>query len=388
METEIEQVGTEHHHGSHRHLVDKPDPDPGHAPSATVDAIVVPTIRHPRWLSHAVRLAAELRCPLVTLHSRPWSRADRAAALMPHDIKYIAIDVDDVSRLDMPDFETTTIVKGTKFVRVTDLSAKRNLGLLLAHFMGWERVVFLDDDIEVGGHQDVMRAAALLDRYDAVGMHIGGFPDNSVVCHAHRLAGGHQESFVGGGALAVETFRNPSFFPNVYNEDWFYLLEETSLRSLAVTGRVKQRSYDPFDRPARARDQEFGDVLAEGVYWLLDGGKGLGAATDARHWAGFLARREAFIKDVLRRVRRMPPGRDPDPAAMEASLRAALGRLNSIEPEFCVRYVKGWQEDRHAWIEHLKSRSRLASGVDEALKRLVKSDASPLNCQYRMNLLN
>ncbi|GAA3686836.1 hypothetical protein GCM10022224_059720 [Nonomuraea antimicrobica] len=379
-------MATENHHGSHRHLVDLRLTDGEDPPEAGVDAIIVPTIRHPRWLGHATRLATALGCPLVTLHSRPWSKADRVAALMPYDVRYIAIDIDDVGRLNMPDFETTAIVKGTKFERATDLSAKRNIGLLLSHVMGWERVVFLDDDIEVGGHEDVMRAAALLDRYDAVGMHIGGFPDNSVVCHAHRLAGGDQDSFVGGGALAVETFRNPSFFPNVYNEDWFYLLGETSLRRLAVTGMVKQRPYDPFDRAVRARDQEFGDVLAEGVYWLLDHRIGWAAATDTRHWADFLARRRAFILDVLRRVRQLAPGSRPDPRAMEESLRAALGRLNSIEPEFCVRYIKGWREDRYRWIEHLRKHSLLASDVRDALKWLVKDGAAALNHQPRLNL--
>ncbi|MEU8363429.1 hypothetical protein AB0C27_46175 [Nonomuraea sp. NPDC048882] len=373
METE------EHHHGSHRDLADTPVTD---AEGAIPDAIIVPTIRHPQWLSHAIRLASTLGCPLVTLHSRDWSKAGIAAAQMPPGVRYVAIDLGPVERLNLPDFETTTIVKDTRFRRLTDLSAKRNIGLLLAHLAGWERVVFLDDDIEVGGHEQVMRAAALLDRYDAVGMHIGGYPDNSVVCHAHRLTGGRQESFVGGGALAVETFRNPSFFPNVYNEDWFYLLDEGSLRPLAVTGEVRQRVYDPFDQPIRARDQEFGDVLAEGVYWLLDRREGLGGAVDVRHWEDFLARRRAFITDVLGRVRRL--GARQDATAMENSLLAALGRLNSIEPEFCVRYLKGWNEDRYQWVQHLRKHSRLTANVSDALKWLVKDGAPALNHKLRI----
>ncbi|MEV0618010.1 hypothetical protein AB0I81_32125 [Nonomuraea sp. NPDC050404] len=384
MEIEGQPARTEHHRGSHRHLVDLITPG-AVTGRARVDAIIVPTIRHPRWLHHAVRLAARLGCPLVTLHSRRWSRADRAAATMPDDVRYLAIDVDDTTRLNLPDFATTALVKDSIFKRATDLGAKRNLGLLLANLMGWERVIFLDDDIVVGGHEDVERAAALLDRYDAVGMHIGGYPDNSVVCHAHRLTGGHQDSFLGGGALAVETFRNPSFFPNVYNEDWFYLLDDTSLRRLAVTGMVRQRAYDPFDRPARARDQEFGDVLAEGVYWLLDSAKdgSWAAAAGARHWAGFLARRRAFILDVLLRVKRLPPGSEPDPQAMEASLRAALGRVSRIEPAFCVAYIEAWKRDRLRWIEHLKKHTLLAADVPDALKWLVKDGAPGLNYQHR-----
>ncbi|TMR08602.1 hypothetical protein ETD86_47030 [Nonomuraea turkmeniaca] len=379
METEIATVRTEHHHGSHRHLADVYDDGPAGGEPGNVDAIVVPTIRHPAWLKHAIRLASELGCPLVTLHSRKWSKPELAALLMPSDVQFIAIDIGNPASLSLPDFRTTAVLKNTPFARVTDLSAKRNIGLLLARLMDWERIVFLDDDIEVGSKEEVARAAALLDDYDAVGMHIGGYPDNSVVCHAHRLTGGDQDSFVGGGALAVETTRNPSFFPNIYNEDWFYLLDETSLRRLAVTGKVKQRPYDPFDRHIRARDQELGDVLAEGVYWLLDGEKGTGwaAATDPAYWTGFLAQRKAFINDVLRRVKRLPPGSVANRDAMQESLEAALGRHHRIDEALCVSYIEAWSEDRRTWAAHFAGTPQLKSTAD-AMKWLVKDGAPQL----------
>ncbi|MEV0379027.1 hypothetical protein [Nonomuraea sp. NPDC050643] len=387
METEIANVTVEHHHGSHRHLVDTfADAYPFPA-SGRVDAIVVPTIRHPTWLKYAIRLASELGCRLVSLHSGKYSAADDAGDRMPDDVDFLAVDLDQGRPLNLPDFHTTALVRGTPFARATDLSAKRNLGLILARLMGWERVIFLDDDIEVGGHADVARAAALLDAYDAVGMHIGGYPDNSVVCHAHRFAGGKQDSFVGGGALAVETTRRHSFFPNIYNEDWFYLLSETSLSRLAVTGKVKQRPYDPFDRPARARDQELGDVLAEGVYWLLDGEEGTGwkAATDPAYWTGFLTKRKAFVGDVLSRVRRLPPASRPNPQAMTESLVAARGRLDRITPDFCVAYLEALLKDRHLWADHLKTIPKLGSATGDAMKWLTKDGVRPLRYRTRGN---
>ncbi|GII30466.1 hypothetical protein Pmi06nite_39080 [Planotetraspora mira] len=377
-ENEIDEVVSENHHGDHRHLADEVS---GSAATGTVDAIVVPTIRHPVWLRHAARLAVELDCPLVSLHSRSRSSARLAASCLPADVKLIAVDIDDVDRLNLPDLATTALLRGIRFDRRTDLSAKRNVGLLLARLMGWQRIVFLDDDIEVGGHEEVARAAGLLSDYDAVGMRIGGYPDNSVVCHAHRLTRGPQGSFVGGGALAVQATSNPSFFPNVYNEDWFYLLDDKALRPLAVTGMVKQRPYDPFDRPGRARDQEFGDVLAEGIYWLLDGQTDTSwqEAADLLHWKHFLVNRERFIEDVLRRVRSLPAGSDPNPRAMEASLLAALGRLRIIKAEFCVAYIKAWAEDRDRWTDHLNRVPVPPADVEGALKWLVKGGESPLN---------
>ncbi|TMR95404.1 hypothetical protein [Nonomuraea basaltis] len=389
MVAETGVITTEHHHGSHQHLIAafpwRSVPDA----VESVDAIVVPTIHHPRRLAQAARLASALGCVLVTLHSHQWSSARVAARLMPPDVRFVAIDIDDVRRLNLPDFSTTALLRATRFARTADLSAKRNTGLILARLMGWGRIVFLDDDIAVGSHEDVGRTAALLNAYDAVGMHIGGFPDNSVVCHAHKRTGGQQDSFVGGGALAVETTRNPSFFPNVYNDDWFYLLDETSLRRLAVTGTVRQREYDPFDRPARARDQEFGDVLAEGVYWILDGAGGgpiKETVTDPQHWAGFLRKRRIFIEDVLCRVRRLPAAQRPVARAMEASLLAALGRLATIEPSLCVDYINAWVEDRRRWADHLVTIPQLFDTA-ASVKWLAKGSTPPLRwqCSVRSN---
>ena len=163
--------------------------------------------------------------------------------------------------------------------------------LVLSHMLRWKRVVFLDDDIHVPDPDDLSRAVSLLDTHTAVGLGIGGFPDNSVVCHAFREAGGWQDTFIGGGALAVEVKRNRSFFPNVYNEDWFFVLDAgKGLQSVATVGEVLQDPYDPYC-PERARAEEFGDVLAEGTFWLLDQGRSASDG-DLAHWRDFLAQAE------------------------------------------------------------------------------------------------
>ena len=65
------------------------------------------------------------------------------------------------------------------------------------------------------------------------------------------------------GALAVDVKRNRSFFPNIYNEDWFFVLDAGKrLQQVATVGQVIQDPYDPY-RPERARAEELGDVLAK-----------------------------------------------------------------------------------------------------------------------------
>jgi hypothetical protein len=364
------------HHASHRHLLPSAGASVSHA---AIDAIVVPTARPSLYLKHAVRLSVELGCPLVALCSGRWTDAARVRALADPEAEIIAIDVADVESLALPRFETSSVLPAA-FRRGTDTAAKRNLALALARVLGWERIVFLDDDIEVGAPDDLRQAAGLLDDFDAVGLSIGGFPDNSVVCHAYRAVGGEQESFIGGGALAVEISRNISFFPDIYNEDWFYMLESDGLRPLAVTGQVRQAPYDPFRSPDRARKEEFGDVLAEGIFWLLDEGRTIDEAHDP-HWTEFLARRRRFIIGILDRL----PGANlghGERRRVEEALRASLGRLMLIRPDLCSRYLDAWRSDLKVWRDFVECLPR-AGSVRQALRLLASPGRPAMNVHLR-----
>lgn len=369
-------VGTPDHHGSHRNLLWQSGPSAPWPTHARVDAIVVPTVRSPAYLANAAALATELGCTLVTLHSGKWTSAVAAARRL-REVSLIAIDVPDKSALRLMDFETSRILTGTIFARRTDTSLKRNLALLLSKLIGWQRIVFLDDDIRGPSVNDLCRAADLLSIYNAVGMTVGGFPDNSVVCHAYRAVGGPQDSFIGGGALAVEIARNRGFFPDIYNEDWFYLLDPIKgLQPLAVAGSVVQGVYDPFRNDERARSEEFGDVLAEGIFWLLDQGRSLHQA-DTLHWRDFIERRRRFIKHVLALVNQA----DIEPsqrARMGAALRASLGRLSLIEPDWCQKYLNAWMGDRVGW-EHQLQGAHGTGSAEAAVRSLVRKGSRPLS---------
>jgi hypothetical protein len=220
--------------------------------------------------------------------------------------------------------------------------------------MGWQRIVFLDDDISVSDPQDLVRAAQLLDQYAAVGLSIGDFPDNSVVCHAHRETGGPQRTFVGAGALAVDTTSISSFFPDIYNEDWFFLLDGAGLSPVTLTGSATQLQYDPYADPGRARYEEFGDCLAEGVYWLLDSGKPVGKA-DMDFWTEYLRIRLAFIDDVTSRVRSAAKS-VAEKHRMVDALHAARVRCQTISPVLCVEYLRAWLRDRREWRAYVENR--------------------------------
>jgi len=353
-------------------------------PQVKVDAIIVPTVRPVSCLEEAARAARFLGCPLVTLHTPGRTSSLEAASYLGKSVDLIAIDVPERACLRLPDLQTSRLLAGTMFERRTDVSTKRNLGLLLSHMLRWKRVVFLDDDIRVPDPADLSRAASLLDTHTAVGLSIGGFPDNSMVCHAFRDAGGWQETFIGGGALAVDVKRNRSFFPNIYNEDWFFVLDaEKGLQPVATVGRVFQEPYDPYS-PERAKAEEFGDVLAEGTFWLLDQDRSASDG-DLAHWRDFLARRRRFIRRVRDMVECAPAIEPVERVRTAEALNAALGRLARITPELCVGYLNALAVDQERWQGHIQAiRQQPKLRRELALESLARIGGRPLTwCNIR-----
>jgi len=371
-----------YHHGSHQQLLWAPV-EPGRA-QGSIDAIIVPTARPPAYLSNAASLAEALQCTLVTLHSKKWTSAEAAAHRVPPKVDLIAVDTPDLRRLRLPRWQTSALLAGTIFERRTDLSTKRNLAIMLSHMLSWSRIVFLDDDITALNPEHFRRASDLLSVYNAVGFHIGGFPDNSVVCHAYRQAGGPQQQFVGGGALAVNLDRCRSFFPDIYNDDWFFLLDgDKWLQPTAVTGQVAQYPYDPY-RIERARAEELGDVLAEGLYWLLDQDRSIMDADD-EYWAQSLSRRQHFIESVIAMVQADGGLKSAERERRITALKSSLGRLARISSAFCGRYLRAWAADRQEWQRHLEHLpSQLQRGA--ALAHLSQRGSPRLNYESRAGL--
>ena len=373
------------HHGSHRKLLwSSPFHHP--LPGNGIDAIIVPTTRGPDNLLNAMRLAVELDCVLVTLHSKHDKSATEAALMLPADIDLLAIDIASSVSYRMPHWETSQLLASSPFIRPTDLSLKRNIGIMLSRMANWSCVLFLDDDIgfpaDKGGpggpaaEQDpdseerAVKAAAkkvgeaveLLETHNAVALQVGGFPDHSVVCHAYLSSGGDQETFVGGGAMVLAVARSRSFFPDIYNDDWFFLLNgDNRLQPVATVSRggkkpgvVEQLEFDPFRSPSRACSEELGEVLAEGLYWLLDQDQPLTQATEG-YWKWFLELRRQFIGRVLEMTRASgleESGRRRRVLALNSSLE----QLARIRPEFCRKYLEAWERDRTLWQRHLDHR--------------------------------
>ncbi len=322
----------------------------------SLDAIVVPASRPAFNLDLAVTLARALRCHLVVLCSLKAQAAEVNDLLdLRNFTEAIVVDLPEgysLPKLDLGTSKPPSLGLPDNCVNPNgDLSTKRNIGLLLARMVGWERIFFLDDDIRDLDAADLREVATMLGPYRAVGMRAVDFPDNSVVCHGHRKTGGDQDVFISGSVLAVQCTDAIAFFPEIYNEDWFFFYHAAEAQRLGRHSRdATQLRYDPFADPQRAAGQEFGDVMAEGLYGLLHDRIGAEYAT-SDYWRSFLDSRMGFLEGVLDRSERVEPLLR---RRIASSIEAALTWNRQIEPSMCEHYLALWRQDLGAWGQRLK----------------------------------
>ena len=326
-----------------------------------LDAIVVPAARPASVLQPLIDLAALLDVLLVVFCSRQ-TQVERVAervARTPRSRCLIVPVVEGWSDSRVPRRTAHQSFDAAKGGHASDLSLKRNLGLLLARLIGWNKIVFIDDDIRLSRPDYVGRLAGQLELNQAAGMVVPDFPDNSVVCHARRLAGLFQDNFVSGAVLGVHTNSLPlSFFPEIYNEDWFFFAREAAARKLPQVGAAVQEEYLPFATPARAEGEEFGDVLAEGLFALFDESPTHETLADqlrratSSYWEGFIEARHRVIVETRTRLDTNAEQHLSHLEIMGAvdSLIAAEEILtHDITPALCSDFVAAWQEDLQEW---------------------------------------
>jgi hypothetical protein len=335
-----------------------------------LDAIIVPASRTADNLEHAVSLAQAAKCWLVVLCSRETRAADVSQLFADKGFrKGVAVDISADYRHPLLAFTSSDLARAARSVCVNpngDLSTKRNLGLLLAKMLGWNRIFFMDDDVRGVSLSDLRATVSMLDRYRSVGMRVTDCADNSVVCHAHRATGAEQDVFVSGSVLAVSCQRPFGFFPEIYNEDWLFFYDDVRARQLGWSGRdVTQLRYDPFENVGRAERQEFGDVLAEGLYALLHVGSGVTEATVA-YWNTFLATRKKFLEQIIERADSVAPEIGQN---IVRAVQTAMLCLMQLRPQEFEDYIKAWQDDLRIWAERLETVPRAAS-MEEALTKL------------------
>jgi hypothetical protein len=358
------------HRSSHLSLL---QPHPGGKQFGSVDAVVVPTRRPADLLVPAIDLTRGLNCPIVVLCSGD-SRAPAAGSLLT-DVVGVAATVASTPRSSLLDLHTHRFASALSGPYL-DTGNKRNVALLLGRMLGWKRMLFVDDDIRGLEADDVTRVAAGVGPagLQAVGWPYSEFPDNSVVCHALRSSGQPQEVFPGSGALLIALSGWLPFFPPVYNEDWLFLHDFVKRGQVGSARNIRQLPFDPFD-PARARREEFGDVLAEGLFNLIHVHRSVSVAMFPSYWDEVLLERRLLLAGILDRLTR-PAASSRETRQCEkefVAVRAGQDQLNRISAWSLAEFVGAWRYDLYRWNARLQGLPRF-DRITEALTWLGVTD--------------
>jgi hypothetical protein len=349
------------------------------------DAVIVPTHDAAIGLDFALELAAELSSALLVLCSqgressvadalgRPHGPPDRWMLALPH-----GGPPPELGARPVPQF-TTWQQPGARAAKYRDLALKRCTALALGRLLGWRTVLFLDDDIRRLTASQVAGAVRQLvcGGLELASWRITDYPDNSAVCHAARLAGMAQGVFVGSGAMLVRLDAYAPLFPPVYNEDWCFAFDALARRRVMWLGDVDQLTYDPFDPVAnRGGNEEFGDVLGEGLFHLLHHGHGIEPALRESYWPDVVAARRDFILRTRRVLQaRLAAGIDSGPEG-HRRLRTAIACLDQALrqhlnlPRHLVSFVRAWRADLDVWRPWFRDLPDVGSDVEQAVRLL------------------
>jgi hypothetical protein len=373
------------HVPSHRRLVDSRRSRWSRTFDQYPDVVVVPAARAKGTVRHAAGVARMAQCPLVIIASKDLTAQEvitelKGAALPP---TVLAVNLDDWNAMSSLNLVTS------RFNAVTDArcdtSDKRNLAILAARRIGWDRILFLDDDVSGLGRRELDTMAALMGQQVTDGREVqavgwaftasneNSTDDNSVVCHAYRGTGATQDTFIGAGGLMIRCGAETPFFPKVYNEDWLFLLPLLASGTVMLAGHLSQNAFDPFADPRRAQREEFGDVLAESLYTLLHHAKDEAtrpmdiiweAGKDSHWWTTMVDRRRRFIDHIQGRFR---ANRSTRQEIVDA-LGAARSTLRNSWSDLLAEYVQSWEIDFGTWHKELA-----VGAIDDTAAHLIEN---------------
>jgi len=228
----------------------------------------------------------------------------------------------------------------------------RNYAVWLALSRNLERVILIDDDILLSDSAQVLATLNLLSQFPLIGAKTIGMPDDSVVGHVLRGLGAVEHDFISGQYLGLALDRISFHFPDVYDEDWIFLLLHSLELPLARYGTVTQLYYDPFgDMEAECLFQEPGEILVEGLIDAIVMYRRPSLLFEEVFWRKIVFSRKSRITEIEGLLRERPDGRE---------LLHHHGKLaiyhEEVDPRTFAKWWRGYFEANKIWRQILASR--------------------------------
>ncbi len=150
-----------------------------------------------------------------------------------------------------------------------NLGYMRNFALLYAKKLNLEKVLFMDDDIQVLSLKTILDLFKLKNKYELVGANITGMVDDSILGHIATDLGIHGEKMLSGGFIVFNPKTIQNYFLNIYNEDWILFFFQLENNKYLQTGEVVHTVKNPYLKyKSKIIFQEFGEIAIEGILKL------------------------------------------------------------------------------------------------------------------------
>lgn len=179
-----------------------------------------------------------------------------------------------------------------------NLGYARNFGLLYSKYLGLEKVLFMDDDIEVLNQHLIQKLFNALNHYKFTGANILGLVDDSILGHIATELGIFNERMLSGGFMIFNPRIIDHFFLNNYNEDWIWLFLQLKGEKYLQIGEVFQKFTDPFTNyKSKVMFQEFGEIALDGILDLYKEGS-YDSLIQLSFWKRMIQERKEYL-DLL-----------------------------------------------------------------------------------------
>ncbi len=287
----------------------------------------------------------------------------------------------------------------SKLKRSNDVGSKRNVGIGVAIALGWHYLLMIDDDISTAesgptlNSRYLSHALSLMqddESLKAIGWTLEDYNDNSVVGHARPFVDMPQGIFIGGGALLVRCDSKTPFFPDIYNEDWLFLISlavdaSDCNSALGWGGRVHQQPYMPF-QARRAQSEEAGEIIGECLLNLLeDHGSRYERVMTPSHWRRAIQSRWRLLQ-TIKETATMKAESSFETAGPRArqclidAMSAAQAVHRELKPMDLLRFVRTWRNDeKAAWCQHLSKLRTHSDRVPVSGVRSLALEVSPFS---------
>jgi len=233
-------------------------------------------------------------------------------------------------------------------IRKWHLGSCRSYALSFARAVGFSKILMVDDDIIVHRYEKALKTLGLLAIFGIVGAKTAGMPDDSVMGHILRQGATCNSEFISGQFMAIDLKRVSFPFPDIYNEDWAFVLLHSLSLQVARYSSAYQLPYNPVaNLIEKSMFQEPGEVFCVGVIEAVRW-RELSLLLERSYWTSVCRWRIEYLESSSQQTAGSGTAKRLG-TVICALKRVHLSGLANRLHNFAMRYFSGLEE----WRERL-----------------------------------